>query len=57
MDYKFKNDFVAYYAGYRDRRVLSLKCQPQKDQKYSNNSVATADELFECVWPFCGVGT
>ena len=21
----------------------------------SNNSLAKADELFECVWPFCGV--
>ena len=30
LNYKFKNDFVAYYAGYRDRRVLTLKCQPQK---------------------------
>ena len=25
-------------------------------QTHSNNSSATADELFECVWPFCGVG-
>ena len=24
--------------------------------KHSNNSSAVADELFECVWPFCGVG-
>ena len=24
--------------------------------KHSNNSSAVADELFECVRPFCGVG-
>ena len=29
---------------------------PQNDQTHTNNSSATADELFECVWPFCGVG-
>ena len=25
-------------------------------QTQLNDSSATADELFECVWPFCGVG-
>ena len=29
---------------------------PQNSQTHSNNSSATPDELFECVWPFCGVG-
>ena len=29
---------------------------PQNDQKHSNNTSAKADELFESVWPFCGVG-
>ena len=29
---------------------------PQNGQTHSNNFSATADELFECVWPFCGVG-
>ena len=29
---------------------------PQNGQIHSNNSYATADEWFECVWPFCGVG-
>ena len=29
---------------------------PQNGQTLSNNSSAVADELFECVWPFCGVG-
>ena len=28
---------------------------PQNVQTHSNNSPATADELFEYVWPFCGV--
>ena len=29
---------------------------PQNGQTHSNNSLPTADELLECVWPFCGVG-
>ena len=29
---------------------------PQNDYTHSNNSLATDDELFECVWSFCGVG-
>ena len=29
---------------------------PQSGQTQSNNSGAFADELFECVWPLCGVG-
>ena len=29
---------------------------PQNGQTHSNNSLAFANELFECVWPFCGVG-
>ena len=29
---------------------------PQNGQTHSNNSSPTADELLECVWPFCGVG-
>ena len=29
---------------------------PQNGQTHSNNSSVLADELFECVWPFCGVG-
>ena len=27
----------------------------QNGQTHSNNSSAVADELFECVWPFCEV--
>ena len=29
---------------------------PQNGQTHSSNSLALANELFECVWPFCGVG-
>ena len=29
---------------------------PQNSQTHSNNSLALADELLECVWPFSGVG-
>ena len=28
----------------------------QNGQTHSNNSLAKADALFECVWPFCGIG-
>ena len=27
----------------------------QNGQTHSNNSSASADELFECVWPFCEI--
>ena len=30
--------------------------KPQNGQSHSNISPATADELFQCVWPFCRVG-
>ena len=33
-----------------------LTANPQNGQTHSNNSTATADELFECVKPFSGVG-
>ena len=37
-------------------RILTLSAPtPQNDQTHSNNSLAKADELFECVLPFCGV--
>ena len=29
---------------------------PQNGQTHSNNSSAVVEEVFECVWPFCGVG-
>ena len=33
-----------------------LRPTPQNGQTHSNNSLAKGDELFESVWPFCGVG-
>ena len=37
--------------------TLILKAlTPQNGQTHSNNVSATADELFECVWPFCVLG-
>ena len=33
-----------------------LKLQPQKMVKYTQTiRREIADELFECIWPFCGV--
>ena len=29
---------------------------PQNGQTHLNNSLSIADELFECVWPFCEIG-
>ena len=53
-----------------DHRITLFKCFPtqlceltlevqtsQNGQTHSNNSPATANTLFECVWPFCGFGT
>ena len=37
--------------------VESFSETPQNDQTDSNNPSAFADELFECVSPFCWVGT
>ena len=28
---------------------------PQNGQTHSKNSSVVADELFKCVWPFCGL--
>ena len=39
------------------RGVLTLSAPNlQNGQTHPNNSPAVADELFECVWPFCGIG-
>ena len=32
-----------------------LYANPTNLRTHSNNSSATADELFECIWPLCGV--
>ena len=38
--------------------VLTLYAwAPQNDQTHANNSSAIADDLFERVWPLCGVST
>ena len=28
---------------------------PQNGQTHTNNSSSVAEQLFECVWPFCGL--
>ena len=39
------------------KESLSLQAPVlQNGQTHSNNSLTTADEFFECVWLFCGVG-
>ena len=35
---------------------IPLSGNRESGQTHSNNLLATADELFECIWPFCGVG-
>ena len=38
-------------------QIQTLSAQtPENGQTHSNNSSAFANELFECVWLFCGVG-
>ena len=37
--------------------IIPLSANQRNGQTYSNNSLAFADELLECVWLFCGVGT
>ena len=40
-----------------DARQYPFKCQPHKMVKHTQTICRLlADELFECVWPFCGVG-
>ena len=36
------------------KRINLLSINPKNGQKHSNILSADADELFECVWPFCG---
>ena len=33
-----------------------LSANPQKCLTHSQNSLAVADELLKCGWPFCGIG-
>ena len=42
----------------QDLNLQTFKRQPDKMVKHTQTIPwLTADELFECVWPFCGVGT
>ena len=47
-----KHFWIAGAGGFINLWALT----PQNGQTHSNNSLAFSDELFECVWPFCGVG-
>ena len=52
-----KIEFLSPIFGGSEVLGLTLKAPtPQNGQTHSNNSSATADELFQCVWLFCGVG-
>ena len=46
--------------GYSNQKKENLKLNPLRANhtKWSNTlkHAQIADELFECVWPFCGVG-
>ena len=44
------------FAGEKFGNITLSAPTPQNGQTQSNNSSAIAEELFECVWPFCGVG-
>ena len=39
-----------------DHLLTLLTPTPENGQTHSNNSSAFADELSECVWPFCRAG-
>ena len=46
------------WIGHRFEQLLTFQAPiPQNSQTDSNNLSSKADELFESVWPFCGVGT
>ena len=48
--------FLPPIFGGREDFGLTFKAPAtQNGQTHSNNSSATADELFQCVWLFCGV--
>ena len=55
--------YTLYYTSYYFPRLSDSiqlfnpsNANPKNGQTYSNNSSAFADELFEFVSPFCGVG-
>ena len=42
---------------FKDEKLYPFKRQPHKMFKHTQKiRRQIADELFECVWPFCGVG-
>ena len=44
------------FAGEKTGNITLSAPTLQNGQTQSNNTSAIAEELFECVWPFCGVG-
>ena len=50
------SEWFPFPAQYHIVVLIFQAATPQNDQTHSNNSSAFADELFECVWPFYGVG-
>ena len=44
------------FESYSSRYFNPLSANPQNVQTHSKNSSATADDRFERVWSFCGVG-
>ena len=52
-------DVSQYSSVVRYLKVLKLTLEApitQNGQTQSNNLLAIANECFDCVWPFCGVG-
>ena len=47
---------LEYAINSRHRWVNPLSANPAKWSNHLNNSLAVAHKLFECVWPFYGVG-
>ena len=48
-------ELITYNDINQHRHINSLSSNPTNDQTPSNNLSALTDELFECVWPFCGI--
>ena len=48
--------FQYYFDNLEPPCCFFIHATPQIGQTHLNSSSALADELFECVWPFCGVG-
>ena len=47
----------SFFSGNAKPQNANSQCaNPQNGQAHSKDSSVTAGELFECVWPFCGIG-